>query len=89
MIRIILEILLPLLTPIALYALWVHVDAKRQGKSMPSWEEGHWFWVILLGAALAVASVVYFGLQGEHERDRVYVPPYVNEQGEVVPGHFK
>jgi hypothetical protein len=88
MVRIVLEIILPLLTPIALYAVWAHFDAKRTGKGMPSWEEGHWFWVILLGAALAVATVVYFGMQGEH-RSGIYVPPHTGENGDVVPGRFK
>ena len=88
MVRIVLEILLPLLTPIALYAVWAHFDAKRKGKGMPSWEEGHWFWMTLLGAVFAIATVVYFGVQGEH-RAGVYVPPHVNEKGDVVPGEFK
>jgi hypothetical protein len=88
MLRIVVEILLPLLTPITLYALWTHVDAKRTGKGMPSWEEGHWFWVILLGGALAIATVVFFGTRGEH-RSGIYVPPHVGEKGVVVPGQFK
>ena len=88
MTRIILEILLPLVTPIALYSVWAHFDAKRKGRGMPGWEEGHWFWVILLGAALSIATVVYVGVQGEH-RSGVYVPPHADERGNVVPGHFE
>ena len=89
MLRIVLEILLPLLTPIALYALWAHFDAKRKGKGMPGWEEGHWFWVILFGAALAIATVVFFGVGGDHRTGGTYVPPHVDERGVVVPGQFK
>lgn len=85
--RIFLEILLPLLTPIALYAVWAHFDANRKGVGMPNWEEGHWFWVIVLGALLSVGTVVYFGMQGEH-RTGEYVPPHT-ENGKVVPGEFK
>jgi len=88
MLRIVLEILLPLLTPITLYALWAHFDAKRKGKGMPGWEEGHWFWVIVLGGVLAIATVVFVGVRGEH-KGGIYVPPHVGEKGVVVPGHFE
>ena len=87
MLRIVLEILLPLLTPIVIYGVWSHFDARRKGTSMPGWEEGHWFWADLLGAFLAVASFVWFGESGDHGKG-AYVPPHV-ENGKVVPGVFK
>ncbi len=87
MLRLILEILLPLLTPIALYAVWSHFDARRRGTSMPGWEEGHWFWAALLGAALTAASLVWLGDSGDRGTGE-YIPPHV-ENGKVVPGQFK
>jgi hypothetical protein len=87
MIRILLEILLPLITPVAIYAVWAHFDAKRQGKGMPGWEEGHWFWVTIFGGALSIATVIYFGVQSS-DTGGTYVPSHV-EDGKVVPGKFK
>ena len=87
MIRAILEILLPLLTPIVIYAVWSHFDARRKGTSMPDWEEGYWFWAVLLGAALTAASLAWLGESGNSGKE-TYVPPHV-EGGKVVPGEFK
>ena len=87
MLRLILEIALPLLTPIALYGVWSHFDARRRGTRMPGWEEGHWFWAALLGAALAAASLVWLGESGDRGKGE-YIPPRV-ENGKVVPGQFK
>ena len=88
MIRVVLEIALPLLTPIVLYAIWANYDARRKGQSMPGLEEGHWFWVILLGAALTVASLVWFGETVVERGAGEYIPPHVQD-GKVVPGQFK
>ncbi len=87
MIRVVLEILLPLLTPLVVYAVWSHFDAKRKGTKMPGWEEGHWFWAAILGAALTAASLVWFG-GGHNDGKGTYVEPHV-EDGKVVPGKFK
>lgn len=87
MLRVFLDIVIPLATPVALYALWAHIDARRKGKGMPNWEEGHWFWVILLGGCLSIATVVWFGSHGENAKGE-YVPAHV-ENGQVVPGEFK
>jgi len=87
MIRIILEIVLPLITPIVIYAVWSHFDARRKGAKMPGWEEGHWFWAVLAGAALTAASLVWYGGGGNAGKG-TYVPAHV-EGGKVVPGEFK
>jgi hypothetical protein len=87
MIRVILEIVLPLITPIVIYAVWSHFDALRKGTKMPGWEEGHWFWAVIAGAALTAASLVWYG-GGNNEGKGTYVPAHV-EGGKVVPGEFK
>lgn len=87
MVRIVLEVLLPLLTPLVVYAIWTHFDAKRKGTKMPGWEEGHWFWAAVLGAALAVASLIWFGESSDPGKGS-YVEPRVQD-GKVVPGQFK
>jgi hypothetical protein len=87
MIRILLEILLPLLAPVVVYAVWSHFDARRKGSKMPGWEEGHWFWAVIAGAVLTAASLVWFGAGGDSGRGD-YVAPHVQD-GKVVPGTFK
>jgi len=85
--RIFLQVILPLITPIVVYTLWAYWDAKRQGKGLPTWEEGHWFWVILLGVFLSVASLIYFATKGA-DTDSQYQSPRL-ENGRVVPGQHK
>lgn len=87
MARILIDIIIPLLTPVALYALWAHIDARRKGRGMPNWEEGRWFWAILAGGLLAIATIIWAGGLG-HDPKGEYVPAHV-EDGKVVPGEFK
>ena len=85
--RIFLQVILPLIAPIVIYTTWAYFDAKRQGKGLPNWEEGHWFWVILLGVFLSVASLIYFATTGAGT-DTEYQSPRL-ENGRVVPGQHK
>jgi hypothetical protein len=87
MIRAVLEILLPLLTPLVIYTVWLQLDARRTGTAMPGWEDGHWFWAALAGVALAAASLAWLGNSGNVGQGS-YVPAHV-EDGKVVPGEFK
>lgn len=56
------SLVLPLIAPTVIYLVWASITAKRRGQGLPGWEEGPWFWFILAGVVLAVASLVYFGL---------------------------
>lgn len=88
MFRAVLHIIVPLLLPVAVYALGAYWTNKRQGQGrLPGWEEGQWFWVILLGAVLAMFSVGYLTYSGGRPGD-VYVPPHV-EDGKIVPGELR
>ena len=82
--RILLQIIVPLITPIVVYLLWAYWDTKRQGRGLPSWEEGKWFWAILLGVFLAVITLGYFSTTGARV-DTEYISPRL-ENGRVVPG---
>ncbi len=85
--RILLHILLPLLTPLVLYTIWAKIDAKRKGRGLPDWEEGHWFWVIVIGCIFAAASLIFLTTLG-NDTDGQYQSPRL-ENGKVVPGNFK
>ncbi len=85
--RIFIQIILPLVTPIIIYSLLAYWSAKRKGKSLPNWEEGQWFWVILVGVFLSVASLVYFATGGA-DTDAKYQSPRL-ENGRVLPGQHR
>lgn len=87
MLRILVEVLLPLLLPTALYLAWVwlsrwlgRVGSRRQ--AVP------WLWLMVAGALLLVAllTVVTVGF-GTAERG-VYVPPRL-VKGRIIPGHIE
>ena len=88
MFRSIINIIVPLLLPIAVYAIGAYWTSKRegQGRRLPGWEEGHWFWVIMLGAVLALISIGFMTYSGGRPGD-VYVPPHVQD-GKIVPGEL-
>ena len=82
--RIILQVVLPLATPIIIYSIWSYWEAKRQGKGMPSWEEGHWFWAALIGVCFASATLVYVATDGA-STNKQYISPRL-ENGKIIPG---
>jgi hypothetical protein len=85
--RIFLHIILPLFLPLILYALWAKIDAKRKGEGLPSWEGGHWFWVIIAGFIFTAGSLIYLSTLGD-DIDGHYQSPKI-ENGNIVPGRFK
>jgi hypothetical protein len=85
--RIFLHIILPLFLPIILYAIWAKIDAKRKGEGLPNWEEGHWFWVIIVGFIFTAGSLVYLSTLGSNINVHYQSPTIQN--GNIVPGHYK
>ena len=85
--RILIQVIIPLLAPIVAYFLWSYWDARRRGKGLPNWEEGKWFWFILLGIFLSTASLIYFSTTGSGTNTK-YTSPQL-ENGKVVPGKHK
>lgn len=85
--RIFLHIFLPLITPLVLYTIWAKIDAKRKGRGMPDWEEGHWFWVSVIGCVLAAVSLIYLTTLGDDTIGKYQSPRL--EDGKIVPGRFK
>jgi hypothetical protein len=90
--RILLQIVLPILLPTALYALWLvaerrRVEAGGTGKP-PLWAEAPWMWLLALGVCFAALLMMALSLFGGDSTKGVYVAPHV-ENGEIVPGHVE
>ena len=85
--RILLHIFLPLFLPIVIYTIWAKIDANRKGKGLPSWENGHWFWVIIAGFVFTACSLIFLTTLG-NRTDGHYQSPKI-ENGVIVPGHYK
>lgn len=89
--RLLLQYLLPLLFPAAIYFGWVWL-ANRTGKGRADGstglQEGSWFWLVTAGLALMVAGLVFTALMGQGQMEGTYEPPRF-EGGRVVPGTVK
>ena len=85
----VLRSLLLVLLPTAIYLLWLtylYYRARRTGTTdVPALREGPWFWLVMSGLALAIASYVAASLTEEGIPRGQYQPPRL-ENGEVVPG---
>jgi len=91
MIRILLEILLPLVLPVFLYGAWMAMEKRRAEKighgEVPTWREAPWVWLSLAGIALVGVVTVGAVLMQETAGPRgTYVAPRMGEGGSVVPG---
>ncbi|MEE8394394.1 MAG: DUF6111 family protein [Rhodospirillales bacterium] len=84
--RILLNYVLPLLIPMAVYLLWFWFSRRRgggQGKSLA--EEEPWFWVLSSGFLLMAGGLVYLALSESGETEGTYLAPHI-EDGRIVPG---
>lgn len=89
MIRVIAQIVLPLITPIALYVAWAWYSHKKGEKTIgESFEKGPWVWLLAMGVALMLVGLLVFRQVGSGHPGETYIPPHV-EDGKVVPGHFE
>ena len=88
MLRIFIEVLLPLLLPTALYLAWLWLS-RRLGR-VGSWRAAAvpWLWLLAAGALLliSVLTLVTVGF-GTAERG-LYVPPRL-VNGQIIPGHVE
>lgn len=90
MIRVLLYYIFPLLLPMALYVAWVMWAKRRtkEGEEPPQLGSGPWFWLILAGFALMVASLSYVAITSGHKPGGTYYPPRL-EDGRVIPAEIK
>ena len=89
--RIVLQFLLLLMLPAALYFGWLWL-ARRTGRGPAGGatplQDGPWFWLVTAGLALMVAGLVFTALIGQGHVEGTYEPPRF-EGGRVVPGTVK
>ncbi len=85
MLRVILEIVLPLLLPTALYLIWVYSLGPARGGGAIGLP---WAWLVGAGVLLLAIVLVVVTLASSGGRQGVYVPPRW-QNGRIVPGHFE
>jgi hypothetical protein len=81
--RVFLTIIVPLLLPTALYAVWRVLAGKKI--NIPA----VWIWLAVTGLALASAMLVFISVDFGEPKEGQYVPPQVTPDGTVVPGHIE
>lgn len=92
MIRILLEIIVPLALPTVLYLGWLsyaRAQARKQGQAEPELGAAPWVWLIGCGVVFTIAVTAGFSLMGGMAIDGVYVPPQTGPGGQVIPGHIE
>jgi len=80
--RVFLTIVVPLLLPTALYALWRLLAGKQI--NIPA----VWIWLVGTGLVLAALMLVFLSVDFGQPKEGHYVPPQVGPGGTVMPGHF-
>jgi hypothetical protein len=87
MLRIILQYILPLAFPLALYLVWALYHKKKNADSdhlhVSNWP---WLKLSLAGVALMVVTLVAVYIFSGFEPGGTYHPP-VYKDGQVIPGH--
>lgn len=90
--RFLIQVALPLLAPFAIYVAWLwyaQKRAERYGNEPPAFTKGTAFITILVGAFLAVASLIALALlSGEAPKDGRYISPRL-EDGKVVGPRYE
>ncbi len=91
--RTLLQILIPLLLPLALYFAWATVTrgiAQARGGAnpapAPSFMSGRLPWLLAAGLVLVIVGFIGWALTQETLPEGEYVPPRFVD-GEIVPGH--
>lgn len=86
MIRVILTQVLLFLLPFIGFLFYRFVTEGWAGVKVTDWTRVR-FGLVLAGAVLALAGIIYFALTGGEESG-VYVPAQYRD-GELVPGYFR
>ena len=84
MLRVFIEIILPLTLPTALYFLWIAAFPRdgAAARTLP------WVWLAGAGARLLAIVLVFMVVDFGTPPHGVYVPP-AWRQGRIVPGHIE
>jgi MFS superfamily sulfate permease-like transporter len=76
--RIVVQQLAIFLLPILLYAaylMWRRWRARVAGNPEPPWEQGQWFWAIVVGLVLSIGVFVVLAIFGDGSPDAIFRPP--------------
>lgn len=88
MIRVLLDILPPLLLPLITWVLFLSWRQKRRGGTLvPEWQLVPWSWLLAAGCALAFLVLVGGVLWSGYATGQ-YHPTHIDQQGKLVPGGF-
>jgi hypothetical protein len=88
MIRFLLQYLMPLLLPTAVFVVWILLTRKRAGDSRSvaqRLQEGPWTILIVVGLVMAIAGMGYLALNDGPDSGKTYQPLRI-EDGQVIPG---
>ena len=90
MARLLLQVVVPILLPAALYTLWMLAERRRLesagGRNQPRWADAPWLWLLALGVFFAGLVTMALALFGGESIVGEYVPPQIKD-GRIVPGH--
>lgn len=85
--RQVLQILVPLLLPTALYFVYLKIARRRATPGAPT-PDVPWIWLGVAGAALLVISLAAVAVVGGAPPGSVYEPAKLID-GKIQPGHFE
>ncbi len=88
--RILIEYILPVLLPTALWILWLawgRQRARARGRTEPAWQAVPWSWLLAAGLVLAMLIATGGTLMQGYGTGR-YHPAMVDQHGHIVPGGF-
>jgi Family of unknown function (DUF6111) len=76
------------LLPFAVYALWLMIT-RGSLSNIADWQAKTIAWLAAGGAALMIVVIlVFIHFQGS-PIDGTYIPPHLDEDGNIVEGHFE
>ncbi len=76
------------LIPFAVYALWL-VITRGSLSNINDWQARTIAWLAAGGAALMIGVLVIFVHFGSGPVGGTYIPAHVDDNGNIVPGHFE
>jgi len=90
--RVLIQIVLPLIAPLAIYFLWLWYAGKRaeeSGDEPPAFTKGMAFWAILIGLALTISSLAFLATTGGVSPDAGKYQPPRWEDGKIIGPSFE